>query len=113
MSNYRYKLDGEEVILSPEEHMAVQLQIKTGQHAILIMRGGKLGLNTAFMRMFKESNRPTEVQERARMDRPALDAAKATPISPEARQRIHEMTYKSMGWEHGDRCPDYCDKKPI
>lgn len=111
--NYRYKIDNEEVVLSQEEHAAVQEQLRKG-NAIVILRSGTLAINTAFVRLFKETHALTEVQQANRDKYAALSAG--TPRTDQIAvgfRRSHADFYKKMSWEHSENCPPYCEQRII
>lgn len=123
MTNYRYRIDDQDVILSSVEHEAIQEQIKLGARMIHL-RGGILGINPMFVRYFKTTDSLTEpqVEERAKNlrlkaaeDEVAIDPSlllgpSKFPISEEV-PRVgmkpggfvafnHDSFYKRQGWKH-------------
>lgn len=62
--NYRYKIQGEDFIFSQEEHDTIQNQIRTGSHALITFRSGRLGVDTSKVAVFKETEKLTDEQEK-------------------------------------------------
>lgn len=74
--NYRYKIQGEDIILSQQEHDVIQKQIRTGQHALVTLRQGRLGIDTSKTAFFKETVQPTDEEEQTRNETLKLNGAK-------------------------------------
>ena len=86
MTNWRYRIDGDEVILSDEEHRQVQDGIAQGA-GIITLRGGNLGINPKFVRKFTATENPTDVQIEQRTKNAALEAENYQPMTPEEKQK--------------------------
>ena len=63
--NYKYKIEEREFVFSPEEHGAITSAIENKQQ-IVFMRGGTVAINTSFIRWVKETDSPTDTQDRER-----------------------------------------------
>lgn len=71
--NYRYSFTDKDVVVSPQEHEAILEHIKQ-ERKLIILRGGKLVLNTDMMRYSVETDEMTATEEAKR------DAYAALPI---------------------------------
>lgn len=81
--NCRYKIQGEDIIFSLEEHEKIQSQIKTHGHALMTFRGGSIGIDTSKIAFFKETEQMTEEQEKAKDETLRIEGAKWKPPTPE------------------------------
>jgi hypothetical protein len=102
--NYRYRIDGEDVIVSGEEHAKI-LEGAKNKVNLVILRGGKLGISPAFIRKMTETETLTDEQEESRRKTLRLEAAAYQPPTAkelERRQKMHEEYRKShpdWNWE--------------
>lgn len=97
--NYRYKISGEDIVLSSQEHEAIQRQIRTGEHATMTFRGGKLGINTSFISFFKETDNPTEIKSTDNEWKSSTPQLLEPIKSNDFIKQSREDFYKKMGWE--------------
>lgn len=102
MTNYRYKIKGEDIIVSYEEHQ----KILTGQEEgadMVYLRNGKLGVNPKKIDFFKETNLLTEEQEEEREKSlklsEARDMEQPNPAMSAKVQEGKAELYKKMGWD--------------
>ena len=91
MSNYRYKINGEDVIVSDADDRKIQSAIDSGGGLVDI--GGGIQLHTKFISLRKETSQLTEAQEKERRDMPILQA----PIY--TKKVDHEAFFKRMNWD--------------
>lgn len=91
MINYRYKIQGEDFIFSQEEHDSIQKQIRTGSHALITFRGGKLGVDTSKVAVFKETSQLTDDQEENRNSVLRLETEKWNPPTQEEKNKVRKM----------------------
>jgi hypothetical protein len=66
MTNWRYKVDQEDIILTQAEHDYVRGLMKGGKkgHVFLRNNDDELDINIAFIRFFKSTEKPTDMQQR-------------------------------------------------
>lgn len=92
MNNYRYRIDGEDVIVSQEEHGYIQEGIAKKLN-LVVLRGGSLGVNPMFIRKFTETDTPTALQEKEKYERLRLGVSERQPTE-EDRERRRELNAK-------------------
>ena len=63
MKNWRYRIDDRDFILSSEEHKKIQEAISGGK-SLIYLREGTLIINTSFIRYVKDTDSPTEIEEK-------------------------------------------------
>lgn len=78
--NFRYRVDDADIILSAEEHEIVKADFMAGKSPVFL-RGGRVALNKSFVRYVKETESPTEEQEKKREEYLALFPEHRTPVS--------------------------------
>jgi hypothetical protein len=61
-SNYKYRVDNEDIIVNPEENEIIKNKIKSGA-SVVYLRDDTLALNVNFIRYIKETNEPTIAQQ--------------------------------------------------
>jgi len=88
--NYRYRIDGEDVIVSAEEHAKILDGIKNKIN-LIVLRGGKLGINPVFIRKMTETDTLTNEQEEARKKTLQLNAPAYQPPLSEDMGRIKKI----------------------
>ncbi|MDE2015903.1 MAG: hypothetical protein KGI72_05270 [Patescibacteria group bacterium] len=107
MKNWRYKIDGEELILSEAEHEEIAEGIRR-KSSLIVLRGGTLAINPAFIRGFRLTERLTEPQESERIKTPMLPDGRRTSGGflrfGDFTAATHEEFWERMGWEHGENC---------
>lgn len=86
MKNWRYKIDGDELILTDEEHNQVQEAIGKGANFIKI-RNGTIGVQPMFMRKFTQTEQPTDIQIEAQTKTKGLEEWNYRPPSQEEREK--------------------------
>lgn len=90
--NYRYKISGEDIIVSEEEDKKINEAIESGG-GLVYLRDGRMGINTKFVSFRKETTQMTEEQEAERRNAPKLP-------EPVYRQPInHEQFFTRMNWD--------------
>ena len=90
--NWRYKIDGDEIILNAEEHQQVQDGIAQGA-GLITLRGGHLGINPKFVRKFTATDSLTDEQLDRRTQMLALEDKPFREMTPEqqaARRKMHD-----------------------
>lgn len=97
--NWRYIVDKDEIILTPEEHFQILDGMK--QRANLItLRNGKLGINPMFVRKFSETEQLTDEQLDRRTKTLALEDKpfrEMTPFEQEERRNQHNDFMQRFG----------------
>jgi hypothetical protein len=61
-SNFKYRVDNEDIIVNPEENEIIKNKIKSGA-SVVYLRDDTLALNVNFIRYIKETNEPTIAQQ--------------------------------------------------
>lgn len=92
-SNYKYKVGGDEFILSPEEHKAIIDGVKKGQSQFWL-REGTLMVNMSITWHVQETNEPTESQQEEMDKQLKLESPKWEAPAPEEvdrRKKILEI----------------------
>lgn len=91
MVNYRYKINGEDVIVSEADDKKIQSAIDSGGGLVDI--SGGVQIHTKFISLRKETSQMTEAQGKERRDMPILQA-------PIYKQKIdHEAFFKKINWD--------------
>jgi hypothetical protein len=113
--NYRYKISGENLVLSKDEHEAIQKAMDGGRHAVLRFRNNALMIDTSKITFCKETENLTEEQEKGKI-LPNLPPANGIWCNdckkyhvydnpPSGAGRLsHDDFWKKMGWEHSANC---------
>ncbi len=110
MRNFKYAVGDKEYVLSPEEHGQILLLVEKGKSGLMILRGGKLILNLAFIRSANETDDLTAVQEKLREEtlKLPMESEKTYQEKRASGQGFmkatHEEFYARMNWEHGENC---------
>lgn len=73
MKNYRYNFTDKDIIVSPEEHARILEQIQQGKN-VIVLREGKVIMNTAMLKYSVETDEMTSMEEAKR------DAYAAIPM---------------------------------
>jgi len=96
--NYRYRVDNEDVIVSQEENEIIKSAIKAGG-SVIYLRDDTLAINASFIRYIKETEQPTDEQERKRDDVLKLEGKKwVEPSDEEAENRQKILnSYRTSG----------------
>jgi len=89
--NYRYKVDGENIIVSKDDDKKIQEAIDAGGGLVELSSG--IEINTKFISMRKETTQMTESQEREVRNRPTIAAPVVRTLTD------HGVFFKKMGWD--------------
>jgi hypothetical protein len=73
MKNYKYRVDGEDIIVSPKENDRIKAEIKAGR-SMVYLRNDELAINVNFIRYIKETEQATDVEEKMSEERLKLNA---------------------------------------
>ena len=97
--NWRYTYNKEDMIVSNEEHQQILEGIRQ-KGTLVILRGGKLGINPAFVRKFVETQQLTDEQEVQRTKQLSLEERPyqaPTPSEREANRKKHDEFMMKFG----------------
>lgn len=83
--NYKYKFVGEEIIVSEQEHNAIQEQFKNGRN-IISLRGGKLLVNMSMVGLIKETEK----------DLPQTDEQYLTALKGETQKALEGKSFSGQ-----------------
>ncbi len=111
MSNYRYKIEEKEYILSKEEHGKIIELTKAGG-GLLALRGGSLLVNTNFIRWANKTEKLTDEQIEAKKSREEKAArgegglllGDSVPENLKGESffaKTHRAFYEKMNWTNG------------
>ena len=62
--NYILKVDKDEVVVSEDEYSQIKDGIRNKVN-LVFLRGGELAINPIMIKLIQETNKPTEIQEKA------------------------------------------------
>lgn len=88
--NYRYRVDGTDIVVSPEENDRIKEEIKNGK-SIVYLRNDGLAINVNFIRYIKETDQLTDEQEKVRDESLKLESPKWIPPTKEDIERRKKM----------------------
>jgi hypothetical protein len=99
--NYRYKVDGEDIIVSQDENDRIKDEIKSGK-SVVYLRNDELAINVNFIRLIRETEQLTDEQEKQNDERLKLRAPQWIEPSEESKNKsmkVHEDFFKRMKWD--------------
>ncbi len=112
MSNYRYRIDGEDIILTEPENDIVKAGIKAGA-SVIYLRDDNLAINVNFIRLIKKTDQTTESQDLFRYETKKLEAPedRKRGTSESEFDRLAFCQFRTRhGWEHSDYCIRHSDE---
>ena len=97
MTNFRYRVDNEDIIVSPEENEIIKSRIKAGA-SMVYLRGNTLAINVNFIRYIQETDQATAEEEAKRESILKLEGEKWQPPTPQDIARRKKMV---EDWKRG------------
>ena len=87
MKNYLLKVDKDEVVVSGDEYSQIKEGIRNKIN-LVFLREGKLVINPIMIKLIQETNKPTEIQEKAHEGQLRLSPEDRKPATEDKKTRI-------------------------